>query len=88
MSEDPIMAALTRLETSVAKLEGSVATLEAGQTRLREQINTKLDDIRDKLSAVRQGTDTTQGHVLSQPARSVRGAWAPQARQVILSPSR
>ena len=36
----------------------------AEQERLRVQINTKLDDILDKMSAIRQDTDTARGHVL------------------------
>jgi hypothetical protein len=38
--------------------------LEAEQERLREQANTRLDDILDKISAIRQDTDTVRGHVL------------------------
>ncbi|MGD0107447.1 MAG: hypothetical protein ABSC06_25925 [Rhodopila sp.] len=58
MSEpDPILAALARLEASVARVETE-------QTRLREQFGNKLDDILDKLRAVREDTDTTRAHVL------------------------
>jgi hypothetical protein len=38
--------------------------LEAEQERLREQANTRLDDILDKISAIRQDTDKVRGHVL------------------------
>jgi chromosome segregation ATPase len=71
MSDDPILAALNRLEagqakleTNVAKLEANVAKLEAEQERLRDQLNTKLDNILDRLSANRLDTDTVRGHVL------------------------
>jgi cytochrome c556 len=57
MADDPILSALARLEAGQAKLE-------AEQERLREQLNTKLDDILDKMSAIRQDTDTVRGHVL------------------------
>ena len=50
MSDDPVLAALARLETE--------------QSRLREQLNSKLDDILDKLKAVREDADNTRGHVL------------------------
>jgi hypothetical protein len=64
VSDDPILAALARLETSTARLETSTARLEAEQTRLREQLNTKLDDILDKIAAIRADADTTRAHVL------------------------
>ncbi len=64
MSDDPILAALARLEAGQAKLETSVARVESEQTRLREQLNNKLDDILDKMAAMRADTDTTRGHVL------------------------
>ena len=57
MSDDPVLAALARLEASVARVETE-------QTRLREQFGNKLDDILDKLRAVREDTDTTRAHVL------------------------
>jgi hypothetical protein len=57
MSDDPVLAALARLETSTARVE-------AEQIRLREQINTKLDDILDKIAAIRADADTTRAHVL------------------------
>jgi len=57
MSDDPVLAALARLETSMARVE-------AEQTRLREQNNTKLDDILDKIAAIRADADTTRAHVL------------------------
>jgi uncharacterized coiled-coil protein SlyX len=50
LSDDPVLAALARLETE--------------QSRLREQLNSKLDDILDKLKAVREDADNTRGHVL------------------------
>lgn len=50
MSDDPVLAALARLE--------------AEQNRLREQLNHKLDDILDKLRVVREDADNTRGHVL------------------------
>lgn len=50
MSDDPILAALARIE--------------AEQTRLREQLNNKLDTILDQMSAMRADTDTTRAHVL------------------------
>ncbi len=55
--ENPILSALARLEAGQIKLE-------AEQERLREQLNTKLDDIFDKITAIRQDTDTVRGHVL------------------------
>jgi hypothetical protein len=68
MSDDPVLAALTRLE---AKLDAGIARVEAEQsrmreeqTRMREQFGNKLDDILDKLRAVREDTDNTQAHVL------------------------
>nr|WP_294505285.1 hypothetical protein [uncultured Rhodopila sp.] len=57
MSDDSIRSALARLEAGQAKLE-------AEQEPLREQLNTKLDDILDKMSAIRQETDTVRGHVV------------------------
>jgi len=57
MSDEPVLAALARLETSMARVE-------AEQTRLREQNNTKLDDILDKIAAIRADADTTRAHVL------------------------
>jgi len=57
MSDDPVLAALARLETSMARVE-------AEQTRLREQNNTKLDDILDKIAAIRADADTPRAHVL------------------------
>jgi hypothetical protein len=57
MSDDPVLAALARLETSMARVE-------AEQTRLREQNNAKLDDILDKIAAIRADADTTRAHVL------------------------
>jgi hypothetical protein len=48
--QDPILAALARIE--------------AEQSRLREQLNDKLDDILDRLAAVRADTDNTKAHVL------------------------
>jgi hypothetical protein len=57
MSDDPVLAALARLETSTARVE-------AEQIRLREQINTKLDDILDKIAAIRADADTTRAHVI------------------------
>ena len=65
MPEDgPILSALARLEAGQAKLETSVAKLEAEQTRLREQLNTKLDNILDSMRAMREDTDATRGHGL------------------------
>ncbi len=57
MSDDPILSALARLEAGQAKLDTE-------QERLREQLNTKLDDILDMVSAIQQDTDTVRGHVL------------------------
>lgn len=54
---DPILAALGRLETNVA-------AMQTEQTRLREQLNNKLDTILDQMSAMRADTDTTRAHVL------------------------
>lgn len=54
---DPILAALGRLETNVA-------AMQTEQTRLREQLNNKLDDILDKLSTNRADTDAVRGHML------------------------
>jgi len=64
MSDDPILAALTRLEASVARLETGQVRLETEQTRLCEQLNNKLDDILDKMAAQRTDLDTTRGNVL------------------------
>ena len=50
MSDDPILAALARIE--------------AEQDRLREQLNNKLDAIVDQMSAIRQDTDAVRGHVI------------------------
>jgi hypothetical protein len=61
MSDDPILAALARLE---AKVDAGIARVEAEQTRMREQFGNKLDDILDKLRAVREDTENTQAHVL------------------------
>ena len=41
-----------------------LARIEAEQTRLREQINGKLDTILDQMSAIRQDTDAVRGHVI------------------------
>jgi DNA-binding FrmR family transcriptional regulator len=57
MSDDPILAALARLEANDARMEASI-------TRMREQFGNKLDDILDKLRAVREDVDTARGHVL------------------------
>jgi hypothetical protein len=57
MSDDPVLAALARLEAGIVRVEGE-------QTRMREQFGNKLDDILDKLRAVREDTDNTQAHVL------------------------
>ena len=57
MSDDPLLAALTRLEANDARLEASIS-------RMREQFGSKLDDVLDKLRAVREDTDTTRAHVL------------------------
>ena len=54
MSDDPVLAALARLEASIVRVE----------TDLMRVVNTKLDDILDKLRAVREDTDNTQAHVL------------------------
>jgi len=78
LSDDPVLAALARLEANVARLEANIARLEANgtrleasvarveteQTRMREQFGNKLDDILDKLRVVREDTDTTRAHVL------------------------
>lgn len=61
---DPIQSALARLEAGQAKLETSVAKLDSEQTRLREHLNTKLDNILDGMKAMREDTDATRGHVL------------------------
>jgi hypothetical protein len=61
MSDDPILAALARLE---AKVDAGIARVETEQTRMREQFGNKLDDILDKLRAVREDTENTQAHVL------------------------
>jgi hypothetical protein len=61
MSDDPILAALARLE---AKVDAGIARVETEQTRMREQFGNKLDDILDKLRAVRKDTENTQAHVL------------------------
>jgi uncharacterized coiled-coil protein SlyX len=75
LSEDPILAALARVEATVVRLEGTVVRLEGTvvrlegsvvrlETDLMTRVNTKLDDILDKLRAVREDTDNTQAHVL------------------------
>lgn len=56
-TSDPIL-------TTLARLESAVSRVEAEQERLRLQLNGKMDDILDKLSANRQDIDTTRGHVL------------------------
>jgi hypothetical protein len=38
--------------------------VETEQSRLREQLNTKLDDILDRIAAIRADADTTRAHVL------------------------
>jgi hypothetical protein len=52
-----------KLEASVERLETGQAKMEAEQERLRTQLNTKLDDILDRLKAVREDTDNTRAHV-------------------------
>jgi BMFP domain-containing protein YqiC len=68
VSDDPVLAALARLEANVARLEtrleASIARVETEQTRMREQFGNKLDDILDKLRVVREDTDTARAHVL------------------------
>lgn len=71
MSEDPIIAALARLEAGQAdmserlsRLETTVGQVEAEQSRLRQQLNDKLDNILDKMTALRTDADTTRAHVL------------------------
>jgi len=64
MSDNPILAALARLEAGQTEMSTRLARVESEQTRLREQLNDKLDDILDKMAAVRADTDTTRGHVL------------------------
>lgn len=67
MSDDRILAVLAtlaRLEAGQSEVSDRLARLEAEQTRLREQVNNKLDDILDKMAAMRTDTDTTRGHVL------------------------
>jgi hypothetical protein len=71
MSDDQILAALARLETGQAdmserlsRVETRMVAVEAEQTRLREQLNNKLDDILDKMPALRTDADTTRAHVL------------------------
>jgi hypothetical protein len=69
VSGDPILAALARLEAGQIEISGRLARVESAQTRLREQVNNKLDDILDKMAAMRADTDTTRGHVLYAIAR-------------------
>jgi hypothetical protein len=64
LSDNPVLAALARLEANDARLETSMARVETEQTRLREQFNTKLDDIFDRIAAVGADADTTRAHVL------------------------
>jgi DNA-binding FrmR family transcriptional regulator len=55
---------LAQTQTALSRLETAQARMEAEQTRLREQLNHKLDDILDKLAAVRADADNTRAHVL------------------------
>ena len=57
MSDDPILAALARLEAGQARIE-------AEQTRLRGQLNDKMDNILDQMTAMRADLDTARGQVL------------------------
>lgn len=59
--EERLTARIAAVETRLTTVE---TKLEAMETRFITQINTKLDDILDKLSAVRADTDTTKGHLL------------------------
>lgn len=71
MSDDPVLAALARLEAGqvditerVIQFGSRLSAIESEQARLREQLNDKMDDMLDKMSSVRADTDTTRGHVL------------------------
>ena len=64
MSDDPILAALTRIEEELSRHGTELSRQSAEQDRLREQINGKLDTILDQMSALRQDTDTVRGHVI------------------------
>jgi hypothetical protein len=57
MSDDPVLAALARLEANITRVETE-------QTRMREQFDNKLDDILGRLPAVREDTDNTPAQVL------------------------
>lgn len=60
MSDDPILAALTRLEAGqsemsglLARLETSVSRVESEQTRLRTDMNNKLEQVLDAVTVQR-----------------------------------
>ena len=57
MSDDPIQAALSRLEAGQAKLE-------AEQERLRELANVKLERILDEIGTLRTDFQNTKGFLL------------------------
>lgn len=59
-----ILAALARLEAGQTDISGRLARVELEQARLREQLNNKLDDLLDKMAAIRMDTDTARGNVL------------------------
>jgi hypothetical protein len=64
MSDDPILAALARLEAGQTEMSSRLARVQSEQTRLRGELNNKLDDILDKMAAIRMDTDTARGNVL------------------------
>ena len=64
MSDDPILAALARIEAEISRQGAELSPQSTEQNRLREQINGKLDTILDQMSAFRQDTDAVRGHVI------------------------
>ncbi len=61
---DLVEARLGNVESKMDHTEARLGRIEVEQTRLREQVNGKLDDILDKLKAMREDVDTVRAHVL------------------------
>ena len=53
MSDDPILAALTRLEAGQTALRADMDTMRDGQTRLRVDLMARMDRLENGLTAIR-----------------------------------
>lgn len=81
MSDDPVLAALIRLEAAQATLQAGQVTLQAGQATLRADVMERIDRLQD---SVRAGLDSIHDDIAVTMHHSHRTREAHDATRVEL----